>query len=527
MTGNGQENSAVLVLYNRPAADSGESDHGVLDEVAAVTAALQRSDIPCRAAGARRLEEVLPLLQAGREKVVFNLVESFPGGAEEAVHVPSICLALGRSCTGSSTPALALTLDKVWTRAVLADAGLPVPPGCVLFQGQGIQSVTLPAGPLIVKPAKADASEGISVAGSVVSGPGPELERAVAAVHERFGQPALIEALVGERELNVSMVDLGSGPVVLPLAEIDFSRLPAGSPPVVDYAAKWDQSAFSFHNTPRLIPAPLDGPLADEIRRLALSAWQATGCTGYARVDLRLANNRDLFILEVNANPDISPDAGFAAALQAAGIGYQSFVTAMVAAAAGNTAETAPAVPDAVTTGGQETHVTLRQAEGGDRERVMAMLHEAGVFRPEECLVGEEVFQDGILRGPASGYFSLVAETNGLVRGWLCHGPVPCAVATHDIYWIVTASGHQGRGIGSALLRRAEEDIRQQGARLIAVETSGSPLYAPTRSFYLRHGYTVEAILRDFYQPGDDKVILTKRLESRTATQASARGVPE
>ena len=176
---------------------------------------------------------------------------------------------------------------------------------------------------------------------------------------------------------------------------------------------------------------------------------------------------------------------------------------------------------------GQKKVPTLRQAVGGDRETIMSMLHGAGVFRPEECLVGEEVFQDGILRGPASGYSSLVAETNGLVCGWLCHGPVPRAVAAHDIYWIVTATGHQGRGIGSALLRQAEEEIRQQGGRLVTVETSGSPLYAPARSFYLRHGYTAEAIVRDFYQPGDDKIILTKRLDSRTANRAPTFSKPE
>jgi D-alanine-D-alanine ligase len=513
MAGDSVRDIAVLVLYNRPGQDAGASDQGVMDEVAAVTAALDRLGIRSRTASADRLQDVVPLIQAGPEEVVFNLVESFPYRPEDAVHVPALCEALNRACTGSLSPCLALTLDKTWTRAVLADAGLPVPPGVSVAPGQPIPVEALPAGSLIVKPARADASEGITSSGSIVSGPGKKLERAVAEIHARFSQPALVEALVGERELNISILDRGDRPRVLPLAEIDFSRLPTGAPPVVDYSAKWDEAVLSFHNTPRIIPAPLDEAVAAEVRRMALAAWRAAGCTGYARVDMRLASSGGIFILEINANPDISPGAGFAAALAAAHIPYDDFVRDMVRSArAGRVAAQARSQPQAEHGQDSSGKILIRPCRAEDEGSVLAMLRDARVFRPEECLVGLEVFQEATAHGAASGYHSLVAETGGRVAGWICHGPVPCTVAAHDIYWIVTAADRKRSGIGTALLERAEEEIRRQGGRIIAVETSDGPAYGPARSFYRHQGYVEEAVVRDFYLDGDNKVILVKRL---------------
>ncbi|NDY42389.1 GNAT family N-acetyltransferase [Dissulfurirhabdus thermomarina] len=500
----------VIILYNRPGENAPESDRGVLDEVEAVARALAGKGFRVRTAPADRLEEVLPLLQAGQEPVVFNLVESFPGRPEDAVHVPSICRALGRGCTGSETACLALTLDKAWTRGALAEAGIPVPPGVVVPPGTQADGARLPRGPLLVKPVRADASEGIRADESVVDGPGRRLDDAIGAVHERFGQPALVEALVGDRELNVSVVDLGGGPVVLPLAEIDFSRLPEGTPRVVDYSAKWEEDSFAFHNTPRILPAPLDEGTAALVRRTALAAFRATGARGYARVDMRLESATGaLFVLEVNANPDISPEAGFAAALEAGEIPYADFVAAMVRTSMKAAPGSLPAGHSAAL---PTAPLSLREAVKGDQEAVMDILYEAGVFRPEECLVGREVFEDAISRGAASGYHSLVAEDGIGVCGWICHGPTPCTVGTHDVYWLVTARRARRRGVASALLAEAERRIAGQGGRLVVVETSSSPPYAPARAFYLAHGFREEALVRDFYLAGDHRVILTKRL---------------
>ena len=113
---------------------------------------------------------------------------------------------------------------------------------------------------------------------------------------------------------------------VLPLAEIDFSAFSDKQLKLVDYEAKWVKESFGYNNTPRIIPAPLAEPVAEKVRHLALQAWDALGCRGYARVDFRLDEKDNPYVLEVNPNPDISPDAGFAAALEAAKIPYEQFV---------------------------------------------------------------------------------------------------------------------------------------------------------------------------------------------------------
>ena len=149
-------------------------------------------------------------------------------------------------------------------------------------------------------------------------------------LHRQFGQAVLVEQFVGTRELNVSVIEKAAGPAVLPLAEIDFSAFDPSRPRVVDYAAKWRTGSFEYSNTPRVIPAPIPEATATEVRRLALRAWNAAGCNDYARVDFRLDDGGRLHVLEINQNPDISPDAGFMAALTASGMTPADFVRTVV-----------------------------------------------------------------------------------------------------------------------------------------------------------------------------------------------------
>ena len=355
----------VLILHHAPSGAAADpatwraSDAGVLAEVAAVAAALDRLGVPHRTAAVARLADLPAVLAAAPEATVFNLVEDFDGATADAAAVPAVCRAFGKAFTGNDSPCLALALDKGRTKAVLQAAGLPCPAGVVVPPGEKVPAAAkLPRGPYIVKPAAADASEGIDAA-SVVQKAGAALTRAVARIHREFRQAAVIEQFIDGRELNVSVLHRGmqlapgeytggrsydGGPPcihggligcggdveVLPIAEIDFSAFPDGQPRIVDYAAKWLPETFAYNNTPRILPARLTARHAEAVRRLARAAWDALGCRGYARVDFRLDARGRPFILEVNPNPDISPDAGFAAALAAAGIPYEAFVAEMI-----------------------------------------------------------------------------------------------------------------------------------------------------------------------------------------------------
>jgi len=325
--------TSALILYNDPqaaaelsqVADS-TSVLGVLAEVNAVAAALGRLHIPCRAVPVGSLQDCPGVLNDAPEPLVFNLVEEFPAEPEAAAHVPALCTAFGKACTGADSACLQLTLDKPRTKAVLAAADLPVPAGVMVEPGAACDPALLPPPPWIVKPARADASEGITGASSIHSQADKAFRRNLETVHRSLGQPALVEQLVGDRELNVSVLERNGCPQVLPLAEIDFSAFAPGKARIVDYAAKWLATSFEYRHTPRIIPAPLPAAVAAAIRAAALKAWRVTRCRDYARIDVRMSGDGVFHILEVNANPDIAPDAGFAAALDAAGIAYDDFV---------------------------------------------------------------------------------------------------------------------------------------------------------------------------------------------------------
>jgi len=146
----------------------------------------------------------------------------------------------------------------------------------------------------------------------------------------------------------------------------------------------------------------------------------------------------------------------------------------------------------------------------GDREAVRAVLDSTGFFYPEETAVAVELVDERLARGEASGYFFDFAETSGRVVGYSCYGPIACTKASYDLFWLVVRQEQRGRGLGRLLLARAEESIRRQGGRRVYIETSSRPLYEPTRGFYLACGYRIEAVLEEFYAPGDGKVIFVK-----------------
>ena len=148
----------------------------------------------------------------------------------------------------------------------------------------------------------------------------------------------------------------------------------------------------------------------------------------------------------------------------------------------------------------------------GDKPALMQILRHTPEFKPYEVVVAEEVI-DGYLQDPrGTGYHTLIADDGSQVGGYICYGETPCTVGTWDIYWVAVAGDKRGRGIGGALTQAAEEDIRQARGRLILIETSSTPIYDNTRRFYLGQGYTLVSRIPDFYAPGDDLLIMQKRL---------------
>ena len=153
----------------------------------------------------------------------------------------------------------------------------------------------------------------------------------------------------------------------------------------------------------------------------------------------------------------------------------------------------------------------MRRLRPEDREPIVRLLEATAVFRPDEVAVALEVVEAGLKEGQTDYSFA-VAEAEGQLAGYACWGRTPCTQGTYDLYWIATHPSNQGRGVGRALMDEAERDMRAAGGRLCVIETSSLPQYEPTRRFYLSLGYEESAILRDFYMPGDHKVVYTRKL---------------
>jgi predicted N-acetyltransferase YhbS len=147
-----------------------------------------------------------------------------------------------------------------------------------------------------------------------------------------------------------------------------------------------------------------------------------------------------------------------------------------------------------------------------DKPHITKILRDTPEFKPFEAAVAEELI-DSYLNDPSgSGYHILVADVDSTVTGYICYGPTPLTEGTWDIYWMAVTPEKQGRGIGSALMKSAEKAIVRAKGRLVIIETSSTPAYEKTRNFHLSQGYEIVARIPDFYAPGDDKLILQKRL---------------
>ncbi|RPJ74592.1 MAG: D-alanine--D-alanine ligase [Desulfobacteraceae bacterium] len=285
-------------------------------------------------------------LKALRPEVVFNLVESLDGTGRLIHVVPSLLDALGLPYTGACADAVFLTSHKVLAKQYLAAAHLPTPAWIGPFPSDAPALTTTPGPPptthgaqWIVKSVWEHASIGLDEADLVLC---DDVESAAARLPERaalLGGACFAERFVAGREFNLSLLAAPAGPQVLPPAEILFEGYAADRPRIVGYRAKWDPTSFEFTHTPRCFDfTPRDAALLAGLTNLALRCWQLFGLNGYARVDFRVDADGHPWILEINANPCLSPDAGFAAALEVAGIPFETAVERILTTAGQRTA---------------------------------------------------------------------------------------------------------------------------------------------------------------------------------------------
>jgi D-alanine-D-alanine ligase len=275
----------------------------------------------------RDLIAVLGRLDRERPDLVFNLCESLCGIARNELAVPAVLDLHGIPYTGSDTMGLGMALFKPRTKDVLIGRGIATPPYRVMATLADVERVA--AEPLdypwFLKLANEDASVGITEANVLADG--AALAARAKALLAEFGEPLIAERFVAGREVNVTMLGSGASVEILPLHEIDFAAMPAGRPHIVSYAGKWDEHHVDYAGTK---PVPLRGAepaLIARIEATARAAWSAIGLRDYGRVDLRIDDDGTPWVIDVNPNCDISPDAGVARAGVAAGLDYPALIS--------------------------------------------------------------------------------------------------------------------------------------------------------------------------------------------------------
>lgn len=327
----------VIVVYNTDY----QLDETSLDEssvegsAAALHAALQESGYIAERMGVqgRDVFEVLQAAIAWKPDLVFNLCESLAGEARHEPTFVGLLDLLGLAYTGTDLLGLASCLHKQRAKEILTARGVATPPYRYLEDPAALDDPELDAldYPWFVKLAHEDASVGITE-DNLVRTP-DELRTRARALMLEFQQGVLAERFVDGREVNVTLIGNGGELAVLPLHEIDFAAMPRDRPRIVSYAAKWEETHVDYAGTK---PVPLRAAtpsLIAAIEATARASWHALGLRDFARVDLRVDAAGVPWVIDVNPNCDLSPDAGVARSARAAGMSYPQLIAAIAACA--------------------------------------------------------------------------------------------------------------------------------------------------------------------------------------------------
>ena len=312
----------IVITYNKPGKNALEDELDILDEVALVSACLKElGHEVIKLPMTLNLEKAFLFLKNEKPDLIFNLVESLQNYGAIVFFPPALFDILQIPYTGNPTVPMFFTAGKTITKQALFNAGLPV-----TASYKPSEVADLPNGKYILKPLWEEGSLGLDEA-SVFEITGLDNINLNSFANDLY----FIEPYIDGREFNVSLLAINSEPVVLAVAEILFVDYPSDKPKVLGYRAKWNEESFEFKNTVRTYDLGKNG---NQIHKLlsdiSLKCWKTLGLKGYARVDFIMDNSGNPFILEVNANPCITPGSGFYAACEYAGYSFTQVVDKII-----------------------------------------------------------------------------------------------------------------------------------------------------------------------------------------------------
>jgi D-alanine-D-alanine ligase len=254
--------------------------------------------------------------------LVFNLTESYAGDDTKDMNIAAYLDLLDCPYTGAGPHAMYLAQDKSLAKKIFAFHGIKTPYFATSYRGKLDHSQDI-AFPLIVKPTSEDGSIGIDT-GSVVESVKELMER-IHYIQEEFDSPALIEEYIEGREIYAAILGNDS-PEVLPMVELDLSKLPKGTPKIAGKEVKWEKETEAYKVTKSAPAEDLDEATTKRLSETALAAYQALKLRDYGRIDMRLSKKGEVFVIEANPNPWLASTAEFAMAAKKAGRNYTQLI---------------------------------------------------------------------------------------------------------------------------------------------------------------------------------------------------------
>jgi D-alanine-D-alanine ligase len=301
------------ILFNQPRDGALPDELDVLEQVKFIGENIQKLGIEIYTKGITKdfMNEIDELAKE-KPDFVFNLVESINNKGELCYFVPALLNMYSIPYSGNPVEAIFTTTSKALTNKILCEQKISTP--ATFFPSQ--YKMLKPDHRYIIKPVWEDGSLGIT--GESVFRYSDEWE---SKLKEFDDSHWIIQDYIDGREFNISVLADKTGPEVMPAAEMVFHNFGDNMPKIVDFKAKWIEESFEYENTIREFPHKKLNPLlSHKIREIALKCWQVFGLKGYARIDMRVDKDDNPFVIEVNANPCLSPDSGLVAATNEAGL---------------------------------------------------------------------------------------------------------------------------------------------------------------------------------------------------------------
>lgn len=319
----------IVILHSDISPDATEDELDCLKQAGTIAEALRLLDYePMLLPFGLDLNRTIKKLKFLKPQAVFNIVETLDAKGSLIYFACAILDDLKIPYTGCRTEAMFQTSNKPLAKKIMNQAGIATP---VWVTEEGIVSSTSPADVYIIKSSWEHASLGLDETSLITYTNIKNLLAEMSTRKKKLGNSCYAEAYIDGREFNIALISGPSGVMVLPAAEMLFRDYAQDKPKLVDYKAKWVADSFEYNNTIRQFDFPKsDASLISTLREISVRCWDIFDLRGYARVDFRVDNNGRPWILEINSNPCLSIDAGYAAALERASIKYHEAIEMIV-----------------------------------------------------------------------------------------------------------------------------------------------------------------------------------------------------